>query len=67
MQTIMDITVLGDITQFSPIIPLSEASEIFVSNGFSLSSFGGLYLTFSFEEFGVLSPLDFVVWILSVL
>lgn len=67
MQTIIDISVLGNITQFSPVIPLSEASEIFASNGFSLSSFGGLYLRFSFEEFGVLSSLDSVVWILSVL
>lgn len=46
---------------------LSEVSEIFASNGFSLSSVGGLYLTFCFEEFGALSPLDSVVWILSVL
>lgn len=44
-----------------------EASEIFASNSFSLSSVGVLYLTFCFEEFGALSPLDFVVWILSVL
>lgn len=64
----MHITILGhSLVQFLPPVPLSEASEIFAGNGFYLSSVWGLYLTFCLEEFGVLSPLDSVVWILSVL
>lgn len=49
-----------------PVCP-SYASQVFASNGVSLSSVGGLCLTFSFEESVGLSLHDSVVWTMSVL
>lgn len=49
------------------VLPPAVSFKTFARVGFSLSSVGDSELTFYCEEFGVLSSLDSVVWIPSLL